>query len=129
MSVIDDVLSSAKRHQAASGHRKRDPVTDLAVTTEHVDSTTVVYAIGPVDTVTAPSLQEPLLRAVDGSSGKVRLDLAQVPYLSSAGLRVLLLAAKALQKRGERLQLANVPSHIHTVLNIAGFTSFIDVVG
>ena len=47
--------------------------------------------------------------------------------MSSAGLRVLLLAAKALQKRGERLRLIHVPPHIYTVLNIAGFTSFIDV--
>jgi anti-anti-sigma regulatory factor len=42
-------------------------------------------------------------------------------------LRVLLLAAKALQKRGERLRLINVPPRIYSVLNIAGFTSFIDV--
>ena len=47
--------------------------------------------------------------------------------MSSAGLRVLLLAAKALQKRGERLQLVHVPPHIHNVLNLTGFTSFIDI--
>ena len=101
---------------------------DLEVTTTQLESAIVLHAIGAVDSDTAPRLQEPLLRAVDSSSGTVRLDLAQVPYMSSAGLRVLLLAAKALQKRGQRLQLANVPAHIHTVLNIAGFTSFIDVI-
>ena len=42
-------------------------------------------------------------------------------------MRVLLLAAKALQKRGERLRLLNVPQQIHSLLNLAGFTSFIDV--
>ena len=44
----------------------------------------------------------------------MQLDLAQVSYMSSAGLRVLLLAAKVLQKRGERLQLLNVPQQIHS---------------
>ena len=100
---------------------------ELEVTLEHLESTVVLRAVGPVDSATAASLQEPLLRAVESSSGAVQLDLAQVSYLSSAGMRVLLLAAKALQKRGERLRLLNVPQQIHSLLNLAGFTSFIDV--
>ena len=43
------------------------------------------------------------MRAAEAPTGAVELDLAEVSYMSSAGLRVLLLAAKALQKRGERL--------------------------
>jgi anti-anti-sigma factor len=58
---------------------------------------------------------------------RVELDLAEVSYMSSAGLRVLLQAAKVLQKRGERLRLVNVPPQIYNVLNLAGFTSFIDI--
>jgi anti-sigma B factor antagonist len=100
---------------------------ELKVTLEHLESTVVLRAVGPVDSNTAASLQEPLLRAVESSSGAVQLDLAQVSYLSSAGMRVFLLAAKALQKRGERLRLLNVPQQIHSLLNLAGFTSFIDV--
>ena len=100
---------------------------ELKVTLEHLESTVVLRAVGPVDSTTAASLQEPLLRAVESSSGAVQLDLAQVSYLSSAGMRVFLLAAKALQKRGERLRLLNVPQQIHSLLNLAGFTSFIDV--
>ena len=100
---------------------------ELEVTLEHLESTVVLRAVGPVDSATAASLQEPLLRAVESSSGAVQLDLAQVSYLSSAGMRVFLLAAKALQKRGERLRLLNVPQQIHSLLNLAGFTSFIDV--
>ena len=100
---------------------------ELKVTLEHLESTVVLRAVGPVDSTTAASLQELLLRAVESSSGAVQLDLAQVSYLSSAGMRVFLLAAKALQKRGERLRLLNVPQQIHSLLNLAGFTSFIDV--
>ena len=100
---------------------------ELKVTLERLESSVVLRAVGPVDSTTAASLQEPLLQAVESSSGAVQLDLAQVSYLSSAGMRVLLLAAKALQKRGERLRLVNVPQQIHSLLNLAGFTSFIDV--
>ena len=83
--------------------------------------------MGAVDSNTAPELQEALLRATEGPTGGVELDLAKVSYMSSAGLRALLLAAKALQKRGERLTLINVPLPIHNVLNLTGFTTFIDV--
>jgi anti-anti-sigma factor len=100
---------------------------ELEVRLESMDATLVLHAVGPVDTNTAPHLQEPLLQAAESPDGKVLLDLAEVPYMSSAGLRVLLLAAKALQRRGERLRLINVPPQIYTILNIAGFTSFIDV--
>jgi anti-anti-sigma factor len=99
----------------------------LEVTVEQLESAVVIHAVGPVDSATAPSLQEPLLHAAESSSGALQVNLAQVSYLSSAGMRVLLLAAKALQKRGERLQLLNVPQQIYSLLNLAGFTSFIDV--
>jgi anti-anti-sigma factor len=99
----------------------------LEVTVEQLESNVILRAVGPLDSATAASLQEPLLHAAESSSGAVQLDLAQVSYLSSAGMRVLLLAAKALQKRGERLQLLNVPQQIYSLLNLAGFTSFIDV--
>ena len=100
-------------------------MSDLDVTVEQLESTAVVRAAGSVDSNTAQQLQEPLLRAAE--KGTVQLDLARVPYMSSAGLRVLLLAAKALRKRGERLRVINVPAQIYNVLNISGFTSFIDV--
>jgi anti-anti-sigma factor len=100
---------------------------ELEITLQHLESTVVVHAVGPVDSDTASQLQQSLLGAVESHTGAVELDLAKVPYMSSAGLRVLMLAAKALQKRGGRLRLANVPVQTYNVLNLAGFTSFIDI--
>ena len=102
---------------------------ELEITQEQLQSTVVLHVVGAVDSNTAPELQEALLRAIatESSSGAVELDLAKVSYLSSAGLRALLLASKALQKRGERLTLLNVPPQILNVLNLTGFTTFIDV--
>jgi anti-anti-sigma factor len=100
---------------------------ELEITVEHLESIVVLHIAGPVDSNTAPQLQEPLLRVAEAPTGTVELDLAEVSYMSSAGLRVLVLAAKALQKRGERLRLVNVPLPIYKILNLAGFTSFIDI--
>ena len=101
----------------------------LEITQEQVQSTTVLHVAGAVDSNTAPELQEALLRATEAPAGAVELDLAKVSFLSSAGLRVLLMAAKALQKRGERLRLINVPLPIQNILNLTGFATFIDVKG
>jgi anti-anti-sigma factor len=106
---------------------ERVEMKELEITLQHLESTVVVHAVGPVDSDTASQLQQSLLGAVESHTGAVELDLAKVPYMSSAGLRVLMLAAKALQKRGGRLRLANVPVQTYNVLNLAGFTSFIDI--
>ena len=100
---------------------------ELEITEEQVQSTLVLHVTGAVDSNTAPELQEALLRAAQAPSGTVELDVADVSYLSSAGLRALLLAAKALQKRGERLRVSNVSPQIRNVLNLTGFTTFIDM--
>jgi anti-anti-sigma factor len=100
---------------------------ELEITLHHLESAVVLHAAGRLNRDTAPELQEPLLRAAEAPTGAVELDLAELSYMSSAGLRVLLQAAKALQKRGERLRLVKVPPHIYNVLNLAGFTLFIDI--
>ena len=100
---------------------------ELEITLEQLPSTSVLHVAGAVDSNTAPTLQEALLRATEALTGTVELDLAAVSYMSSAGLRALLLAAKALQKRSERLTLSSVPPQILNVLNLTGFTTFIDV--
>jgi anti-anti-sigma factor len=100
---------------------------ELEITLEQLPSTIVLHVVGAVDSNTAPDLQEALLRATEGPTGGVELDLGKVSYMSSAGLRTLLLAAKALQKRGERLTVSHVPPQILNVLNLTGFTTFIDV--
>lgn len=122
------VSSALRTRTSREGLKIRSAVSDLDITIERLPGIITVHAAGAVDGHTAVSLQEPLLAAASDPGARVCLDLANVPFMSSAGLRVLLLAAKALRTRGERLQLAHVPPHIQNVLSIAGFTLFIDVV-
>ena len=100
---------------------------ELEITQQASASGVVLRVVGSVDSTTAPELPAAVLQATGAPSGSVELDLAEVSFLSSAGLRVLLMGSKALQKRGERLTVSNVPPHIYNILNLTGFTSFIDV--
>lgn len=78
-----------------------------------------IAIIGRLDTVTAPKLEEEVMASVKGISTLV-LDLAQLEYVSSAGLRVLLKAQKLMNKQGEML-IVNASDTIKEVFELTGF--------
>ena len=80
---------------------------------------------GRVDTVTAPELEAGLRF---GDSKSVVMDLEKVPYMSSAGLRILLSAHKTMLGRGGELMIANVQSSVREVLDITGFSGILNLV-
>ncbi len=80
---------------------------------------------GRVDTVTAPELEAGLKF---GDAKQVVLDLADVPYMSSAGLRLLLTAHKAMLGNGGELQIANAQASVREVLDITGFSDILNLV-
>lgn len=91
-----------------------------------VDGTTMTIAVtGRVDTVTAPELEAGL--KFDDAT-KVVLDLQNVPYMSSAGLRLLLTAHKTMMSSGGELALANVQPSVKEVLDITGFSNILNII-
>lgn len=94
----------------------------------HIESG-VIHATprGPIDSTTAPALQAPLLAAIAEHKCGVELDFSQVPYISSAGLRVLVLAAKELKPLGHRVRLTGVSGTVLQVLDLANFSAFLDI--
>ena len=73
--------------------------------------------IGRVDTITAPELEAAVV--LDGVEELV-FDLAQVDYISSAGLRVLLSAQKKMA--GKSMKIANSKPAVKEVFDITGFS-------
>jgi anti-anti-sigma factor len=98
---------------------------DIAI--DRAAAGTTLIPKGPLDGTSAAELQEPLLAAIAENPPALVIDFAMVPYVSSAGLRVLVVATKELKPRGQRLRLINVPDAVLQVLKMANFTSFIDV--
>ena len=82
----------------------------------------VVTASGRLDSNSAAAL-EAVLPARTQASPKVVLDLSDVPYVSSAGLRVLLIGAKAARAAGHKLVLTGLSDSVREVFDISGFTS------
>ena len=80
---------------------------------------------GRVDTVTAPELEAGLKF---GEATSVVLDLENVPYMSSAGLRLLLTAHKTMMGKGGELLVANVQPAVKEVLDITGFSDLLNLI-
>ena len=80
---------------------------------------------GRLDTATAPELEAALKESLDGVS-ELTLDLAQMDYISSAGLRVLLSAQKIMNRQGE-MKLLHVQETIMEIFEVTGFSDILTI--
>ena len=81
---------------------------------------------GRLDTITSPKLQEALDEVVS-SSETFELDFAEVDYVSSAGLRVLLQGQKNAQAAGKSMALKNVSAEVMEVFDVTGFSGILTI--
>ena len=80
---------------------------------------------GRIDTITAPELEKCIDSSIDGIK-KLIIDLKDMSYTSSAGLRVILKAQKIMSKQGE-LKIVNVSSDIMDIFDITGFSDILNI--
>ena len=82
---------------------------------------TVLEVKGRIDSTTAPVLGEKLTGALATPQRRLVLDLRQLEYISSAGFRVLLLAAKRAEEAGSRFVLCSVSGKVRQLFDLGGF--------
>ena len=86
----------------------------------------IVAIAGSLDSTTSPEAQK-LLMAVVAGAKKVVLDFSGLDYISSAGLRVLLGAAKQLRASGGKLGMFGLNQSVREVFEISGFSSILSI--
>lgn len=96
---------------------------DIQKTVENKKLTIVLS--GRLDTTTAPQLEEEMKASVDGIE-ELYFDFAELEYISSAGLRVLLTAQKIMNAQG-KMVIRNVNETISEVFEITGFADILTV--
>jgi len=82
---------------------------------------------GRLDANTSPNVEERLLHLLDHGERRFLLDFSDLVYISSVGLRVLVLLAKNLQKSKGELALAALNEHINQIFTISGFTAIFPI--
>lgn len=95
---------------------------------EKIGETLVVSPEGKINSANATSLEADLLAQVEKGERKVVLDLSRLDYISSAGLRVVLLLAKRLKQQAGSLVLCSLQPHVSEVFEISGFLGILTAV-
>ena len=93
----------------------------MEIAVEEGDVTTVGLK-GRLDGLTAKAVEERLLQLVDAGQRRLVIDLAQVDYVSSVGLRVLMLLARRLKPVSGKVVVCSLQEAVQEVFEISGFT-------
>ncbi|ABM15477.1 MULTISPECIES: STAS domain-containing protein [Mycolicibacterium] len=95
--------------------------------TEHqIDGVLVVAAVGAVDMLTAPQLQEAINAALDRQPTGVVVDLTAVDFLGSAGMQVLMTTRRQLEGTVKFAVVADGPATSRP-LKITGIADYVDL--
>jgi anti-anti-sigma factor len=81
---------------------------------------------GRVDTNTSPELQKAILAAFQNAK-KLTLDMEKVSYVSSAGLRALLIGQKTAGSKGATMELVHIVPAVKAVLDSVGFSKILTI--
>ncbi len=91
------------------------------------DSVFVLEPKGRLDSTNAHEFAERLLAALQRGEKVLLIDFNKLDYISSAGLRVLLVGAKRLRQSGGTITLCTLNPSIHEVFKISGFLAIFSV--
>jgi anti-anti-sigma factor len=83
--------------------------------------------MGRLDAATAAAHEKSIKELLVGEVNSIAIDLSEVDFLSSAGLRVLLVAAKAAQTKGGKVVLVSPKPAVLEVLEVTGFDKLVQI--
>ncbi len=84
---------------------------------------------GKLDATTAKTFEDKILAVINSGAQRLAVDLSQLDYVSSSGLRVFLLAAKQLQGTQGKIVLCALKDHVRQVFDLVGFSSVLSIYG
>ena len=97
----------------------------MEVHTERAGGALIARTVGRIDGTNAREFEKALQSALGDDDSALVLDMQSLSYISSAGLRVILIAAKMLQGRGGKFLVCSLSDSINEVFEISGFNRII----
>lgn len=87
----------------------------------------ILRPVGRLDSATSPELERSVLECLDAGCKRLVFDLAAMDYVSSAGLRVILVAGKKLRATQGKLVLSGMREAVRDVFEMSGFLNLFAV--
>lgn len=100
----------------------------FAITEEKIDAVVVVNLEGRLDSIGAPEIESHCKNLIKEGNESLLIDMAEINYISSAGLRSLLLIAKAIKACSGTVVFCNLVPMVREVLKISGFEKILTIV-
>jgi anti-sigma B factor antagonist len=97
----------------------------MNVTTRTDKNISIITVTGSIDSKSAGGLQAEILNNIS-EAGNVLMDLSNVDFVSSAGLRVLLMLYRQIRSKDGKIILAGVNEEIKDVMSMTGFIKFFE---
>ncbi len=97
----------------------------MDINLEHAGTRLTVTVSGRLNTGTAPEFEEKLIPALKGVEELI-IDFADLDYISSAGLRIVLTSQKIMNRQGTMV-IRNVKPEIYEVFEMTGFVDFLTI--
>lgn len=94
---------------------------------EQVGGVTIVHVKGRLDSTSSPILGERLTAVLGTAKSRVLVDFSQLDYISSAGFRVLLQAAKRAEENAAKLVLCGVSGKARQLFDLGGFLDLFSI--
>jgi len=96
----------------------------MTIRSERIGSGVQLFLCDRLDTAAAPMLEEKLQQLGDDITD-ITLDLMELSYISSMGMRVLLQAHKTYAQQGRKLVIRNMTDSVREVFEMTGFIKLI----
>jgi anti-sigma B factor antagonist/stage II sporulation protein AA (anti-sigma F factor antagonist) len=90
-------------------------------------SETTIAVSGQLDTLSAVEFDAAIRNVIESPANKIVIDGAELTYISSAGLRLLLTLQRGMAGKGGTLTLKNIRSEIMEIFVITGFSSILNI--
>ena len=103
------------------------PMGVININVEHKGQVTIIEMVGELDSISSPAAQEQILPLVQNGC-KILLDMTGVTYMSSAGLRTLLLLYRQIQEHVGEVVITGLGDEVRDVMAITGFLDFFHTV-
>jgi anti-anti-sigma factor len=105
-----------------AGEERND---DMEIQTRHVRDVVVVDMIGRLDSRTSGPASTELNKLAQIANCKVLMNVDKLEYVSSAGLRAILVAAKLAQVNGGAVKICRANATVKQVMEVSGFSSLL----
>lgn len=99
----------------------------LNVAVEAIEGGSIARVSGRLDSASSATLEKELLGLFEAPQSRVLADLGALGYVSSAGLRVFLLAAKRARQVQGKLVLCALQPHVQEVFEMSGFSRILEI--